>query len=75
MVADPPVPVARLKRPSWKDPRLLVGLLLVLASVAGVVFLVGSADRTTEVYAARDGIAVGETLTAGQRGPGQGPPR
>ena len=54
---------ARLKRPSWKDPRLFVGILLVLASVAGVVSLVGSADRTTEVYAARDAIAVGEMLT------------
>ena len=54
---------ARLKRPSWKDPRLLVGILLVLASVAGVISLVGSADRTTEVYAARDAIAVGEMLT------------
>lgn len=41
----------------------MVGILLVLVSVAGVVFLVGSADRTTEVYAARDGIAVGENLT------------
>ena len=41
----------------------MVGILLVLTSVAGVVFLVGSADRTIEVYAARDGIAVGETLT------------
>lgn len=54
---------ARLRRPSWKDPRLLIGILLVLVSVAGVVFLVNSADRTTEVYAARDGIAVGEELT------------
>ncbi|MCU1516750.1 MAG: hypothetical protein JWQ75_1471 [Pseudarthrobacter sp.] len=54
---------ARLKRPSWKDPRLLVGILLVLASVAGVVSLVSSADRTTEVFAARDSIAVGEALT------------
>lgn len=54
---------ARLRRPSWKDPRLLVGILLVLVSVAGVVFLVNGADRTTEVYAARDGIAVGEELT------------
>ena len=54
---------ARLKRPSWKDPRLLVGVLLVLASVVGVISLVGSADRTTEVYAARDSIAVGERLT------------
>lgn len=41
----------------------MVGMLLVLVSVAGVVFLVGSADRTTEVFAARDGIAVGESLT------------
>jgi len=38
-------------------------MLLVLASVAGVISLVGSADRTTEVYAARDSIAVGEKLT------------
>ena len=55
---------ARLKKPSWKDPRLLVGILLVLASVAGVVSLVGAADQTTEAYAAREPIAVGETLTA-----------
>jgi hypothetical protein len=53
-----------LKKPSWKDPRLLVGILLVLASVAGVVSLVGAADQTTEAYAAREPIAVGETLTA-----------
>lgn len=54
---------ARLKPPSWKDPRLLVGVLLVLASVVGVISLVGSADQTTEVYAAKDPIAVGEKLT------------
>ena len=54
---------ARMKKPSWKDPRLLVGVLLVLASVVGVVALVGSADRTTEVFAAREAIAVGQKLT------------
>lgn len=53
----------RLKKPSWKDPRLLVGVLLVLASVVGVVSLVGGADQTTEVYAARGPIAVGEKLS------------
>ena len=63
MLHDSSATAARLKRPSWKDPRLLVGILLVLVSVAGVVLLVGSADRTTQVYAARDGIAVGEKLT------------
>lgn len=60
--AAPPEAV-RLKKPSWKDPRLLVGILLVLASIGGVVALVGSADQTTEVYAAKDAISVGEALT------------
>jgi hypothetical protein len=64
MVPDSSATAARLKRPSWRDPRLLMGILLVMVSVAGVVFLVNSADRTTEVYAARDGIGVGEALTA-----------
>ncbi|WP_346959704.1 hypothetical protein [uncultured Arthrobacter sp.] len=54
---------ARLKKPSWKDPRLLVGILLVLASVAGVVSLVATADQTTEAFAASEPIAVGEKLT------------
>lgn len=63
MSPDPTATAARLRRPSWKDPRLLMGLLLVLLSVAGVVFLVNSADRTTEVYAAGEDIGVGEALT------------
>jgi len=54
---------ARFKKPSWKDPRLLVGILLVLASVAGVVSLVAAADQTTEAYAANESIAVGELLS------------
>jgi hypothetical protein len=64
MSVDTAAPAARLKKPSWKDPRLLVGVLLVLASVAGVISLVGAADQTTEVYAAREAIAVGENITA-----------
>jgi hypothetical protein len=54
---------ARLKKPSWKDPRLLVGILLVLAAVAGATSLVGSADETSEYYTAREAIAVGEKLS------------
>ncbi|HEY8700401.1 MAG TPA: hypothetical protein VIM08_05465 [Arthrobacter sp.] len=63
MSSDGAVTAARLKRPSWKDPRLLIGVLLVLASVVGVTSLVGGADHTTEIYAAKDAIAVGEKLT------------
>ncbi|MDR6687036.1 hypothetical protein J2Y41_002599 [Arthrobacter sp. 1088] len=55
----------RLKKPSWKDPRLLVGVLLMLVSVAGVISVVSTADRTTQVYAAREGIAVGQTVGPG----------
>lgn len=43
------------------DPRLLIGLALVAASVVGVVALVSAADETTEV------LAAGESLTPGQR--------
>ena len=56
---DPP---GRLRKPSWKDPRLLVGLLLVLASVAAVTAVVGNADQTTGVYAARAEIPVGTEI-------------
>ncbi|GAA1049778.1 flagellar protein FlgA [Arthrobacter russicus] len=53
----------RLKRPSWRDPRLLVGILLVLASVAAVVSLLAGADRTTEVFIAKRDIPVGQKIT------------
>ena len=53
-------PVAgRLRRPTWRDPRLLIGLLLIALSVVAVSTIVSSADRTTEFYAAK------ETLTPG----------
>lgn len=64
MSVSPEASGARLKKPSWKDPRLLVGILLVLASVVGVVSLVAAADQTTETFAASEPIAVGENLTA-----------
>ncbi len=54
----------RLRKPSWRDPRLLVGLLLVFASVAAVTALVGNADRTTDVYVVRTEIPVGGPVTA-----------
>lgn len=53
----------RLKRPSWKDPRLLIGLLLVLVSTVGVIALLDSQDTSTEVYSAREDIPVGSPLT------------
>lgn len=53
----------RLKRPSWKDPRLLVGLLLVLASVVGVVLLVARLDHTVPVYVAKSELHYGQAIS------------
>jgi hypothetical protein len=53
----------RLRRPSWRDPRLLIGLLLVLASVAVGARVVASADHTVPVYAARQALPTGTPVS------------
>jgi hypothetical protein len=55
---------ARAPRPFYFDARFGVGLVLVVASVAGVVGLVSSADRSTEVWAARSALTPGDTVAA-----------
>lgn len=52
------------RRASAFDPRLLVGVGLVLASVAGVVGIVTAADRTVDVYAAARPLSPGDRITA-----------
>lgn len=54
----------RLRKPSWKDPRLLIGVVVVLLSVAGVVALVAAQDRTVAVYAADRTLSTGDSVTA-----------
>lgn len=55
-------PVMRLRRPRWKDPRLLVGILLVVASVLMGALLVSRLSATTPVLVARSAIAPGDSL-------------
>lgn len=54
----------RLRRPGWRDLRLVVGLLLVLLSVAGGVRLVASLDDTAPVYAAARDLLPGQQVGA-----------
>lgn len=44
----------------WFDPRLAIGVALVVASVAGVFVVVTSADRTVLVYAASSTLNPGD---------------
>lgn len=59
---DAPI-AGRLRRPGWRDPRLLVGLLLIAISVTAVSAVVRSADETHPYYAARDTLTPGTVVT------------
>lgn len=60
-----PAPAAlRLRRPRWRDPRLLVGVLLVAASVAAGSWLVTAGQQTFGVYAAREALTPGQSVSA-----------
>lgn len=61
-VADP---VRAARRPFWGDVRFLLGILLVVASVAGVWFVVTAARQTAPVYAAARTIVAGEAVSEG----------
>lgn len=58
-----PVPkAARLQRPAWRDARLVVGVLLVLVSVAVGSAVVAAADDRSPVYAASRPLVPGQAL-------------
>ncbi|MGN8245992.1 hypothetical protein ACTHAM_003122 [Cellulomonas soli] len=64
-VLDLPAPVAvRLRRPGWRDPRLLAGLAMVAASVALGSWAVQTAQATVPVYVARGALVPGESVGA-----------
>jgi hypothetical protein len=52
----------RLRRPSWRDPRLLVGLFLVLGSVTAGSLVIAAADNTAPVYVAARPLVPGDAL-------------
>lgn len=63
MAAETVVPgVRRVKRPGLRDPRLGVGVVLVAGSVALGGWAVEQADRTVQVYVAREVLTPGETV-------------
>ncbi|HEX5331582.1 MAG TPA: hypothetical protein VFW79_02980 [Cellulomonas sp.] len=71
-VLDLPAPVAnRLRRPGWRDPRLLAGVAMVAGSVALGSWVVQGAERTTQVYVARDALTPGSAVEASGLGVAQ----
>lgn len=63
-MAELPVPTAsRLPRTRWLDPRLLIGLLLVLASVVLGATVVAGADDRVQVWSLARDLGPGTALT------------
>lgn len=63
-MSERPVPqAARLQRPSWRDSRLLLGVLLLLGAVALGSYLVSRADERVPMYASAGTLLPGQSLT------------
>lgn len=64
-MAELPTPAAkRLQRPSWRDSRLIIGVVLVLLATVLGAKVISSADDTVAVYAAATALRPGDHLTA-----------
>lgn len=61
MTTTPPTP-RRLARPRWLDIRVLAGVVLVVVSVAVGAKVIGSASRTSPVWAAAVDLEAGTVL-------------
>ncbi|MBT0994653.1 hypothetical protein KIN34_10170 [Cellulomonas sp. DKR-3] len=62
---DLPAPTAaRLRRPGWRDPRLLAGVAMVAVAVALGAWAVRTAQATVGVYAVRDTVVPGQAVGA-----------
>ena len=53
-----------MKSKRWLDPRLLIGVVLVAASIASVAVVVTQSNRAIEVWVASGPVGAGETLEA-----------
>ncbi len=65
MAELPKATAARLRKPSWRDSRLIVGVVLVLLSMAIGAKVVAAADDTIPMYAAAATLVPGQPVTQG----------
>ena len=58
----------RLRRPTWRDPRLLAGVLLMAVAIVGVAAALRAADRTAPHYVAQRTLVPGTVIEEGDLG-------
>lgn len=55
----------RTRRQGWRDPRLWVGILIVMVSVVAGARVLAAADDTVTVWAVESDMGAGDTVTVG----------
>lgn len=55
---------SRQTRPRWLDPKLFLGILLVLGSMAAGARIIANADQTTEIWVAAEDIPENAIVTS-----------
>lgn len=63
-VAKAPSP-RRISRPRWLDPRVIGGVLLLIACIVVGAKVIGAASHTSGVWAATSDLAAGTVIVAG----------
>ena len=53
----------RMHKPGFKDPKLIVGLILILISIAGVIGIIRINNQTYTYYTAKNDISIGQKIT------------
>lgn len=56
----------RWRRPTWRDPRLFIGIVLVIVSMVAGSVLIDRATSTQQVWALSQDVAPGTALKAGK---------
>lgn len=56
------LPVRRFKASPWRDPRLIAGVLIVVASTALGGWAIAAADHTVAYWATRDNVRAGDPV-------------
>ncbi len=64
-VRGSPALAIRTSTPGWRDPRLWIGVGIVVVSVILGARVLAAADDSVSVWAVTDDVAVGDTLTEG----------
>lgn len=70
-MTDSSPPARRLAAPRWRQPRVALGVLLIVGSVVAGARIFAGADRYSAVYVARTALVPGERLAAVDLGVGR----